>query len=100
MSNNVFGWNYPAGAEHDPRAPWNEPIEAEYVQLDRDFTGLAASVSKLRRQKVTIETDGFADEDATVIVRIDRVDWGRCEEEVEETLKDILSAMEAKRGGL
>ena len=19
-----FGWQYPAGAEHDPRAPWNE----------------------------------------------------------------------------
>lgn len=21
---NVFGWDYPAGAEHDPRAPWNQ----------------------------------------------------------------------------
>ncbi len=19
----TFGWSYPAGAEHDPRAPWN-----------------------------------------------------------------------------
>ena len=26
---NVFGWDYPAGAEHDPRAPWNEPHECE-----------------------------------------------------------------------
>lgn len=26
---NVFGWDYPAGAEHDPRAPWNEPPECE-----------------------------------------------------------------------
>lgn len=24
MNNKVFGWNYPAGAEHDPRAPWNQ----------------------------------------------------------------------------
>lgn len=21
----VFGWHYPAGAENDPRAPWNTP---------------------------------------------------------------------------
>ena len=21
---NVFGWNYPAGAENDPAAPWNQ----------------------------------------------------------------------------
>jgi len=21
---NPFGWSYPAGAENDPRAPWNE----------------------------------------------------------------------------
>ena len=20
----VYGWDYPAGAEHDPRAPWNQ----------------------------------------------------------------------------
>lgn len=26
---NPFGWNYPAGAEHDPRAPWN--------QIDREI---------------------------------------------------------------
>jgi len=26
---NVFGWDYPAGAEHDPRAPWNEPPKCE-----------------------------------------------------------------------
>jgi len=24
MSRNVFGWDYPAGAEHDPNAPWNQ----------------------------------------------------------------------------
>ena len=21
----IFGWDYPAGAENDPRAPWNQP---------------------------------------------------------------------------
>ena len=25
---NDFGWAYPAGAEHDPRAPWNA-VEVE-----------------------------------------------------------------------
>ena len=24
MNDSVFGWHYPAGAEHDPRAPWNQ----------------------------------------------------------------------------
>jgi len=24
MSHNPFGWSYPAGAEHDPKAPWNQ----------------------------------------------------------------------------
>lgn len=24
MSRSIFGWNYPAGAENDPRAPWNQ----------------------------------------------------------------------------
>jgi len=23
MSRSPFGWSYPAGAEHDPNAPWN-----------------------------------------------------------------------------
>ncbi len=23
MSRHPFGWDYPAGAEHDPSAPWN-----------------------------------------------------------------------------
>lgn len=29
MSRNPLGWDYPAGAENDPNAPWNQPdIEA------------------------------------------------------------------------
>lgn len=26
---NPLGYAYPAGAEHDPRAPWNQPDECE-----------------------------------------------------------------------
>lgn len=25
----ALGYHYPAGAEHDPRAPWNQPGECE-----------------------------------------------------------------------
>ena len=25
MARDPFGWSYPAGAEHDPSAPWNQP---------------------------------------------------------------------------
>lgn len=25
MGRNPFGWAYPAGAEHDPNAPYNQP---------------------------------------------------------------------------
>jgi hypothetical protein len=25
MARSPFGWDYPAGAEHDPNAPWNQP---------------------------------------------------------------------------
>ena len=36
MSKNPFGWNYPAGAENDPNAPWNQrpemcPVCEEFV---------------------------------------------------------------------
>lgn len=31
MINRVFGWDYPPGAENDPRAPWNEKeIKLDY----------------------------------------------------------------------
>jgi len=35
---NPFGHNYPAGAEHDPSAPWNQPDDCE----ECDGTGQVA----------------------------------------------------------
>ena len=35
---NPLGYNYPAGAEHDPRAPWNRPDDCE----ECDGTGQVA----------------------------------------------------------
>lgn len=29
MARNVFGWSYPAGAENDSRAPWNQQDPAD-----------------------------------------------------------------------
>lgn len=34
MSNDPLGWNYPAGAENDPRAPWNEVEPCEDCEND------------------------------------------------------------------
>jgi hypothetical protein len=31
---NPFGWDYPAGAEHDPRAPWNQRDEPDELDTD------------------------------------------------------------------
>lgn len=31
---NPLGYNYPAGAEHDPRAPWNRPDYCEVCDGD------------------------------------------------------------------
>ena len=28
----VFGYNYPAGAEHDRSAPWNQPDDCEHCE--------------------------------------------------------------------
>jgi len=37
MARSVFGWHYPAGAEHDPNAPWNQPIpKCEECKHDAD----------------------------------------------------------------
>lgn len=30
MTRNPFGWDYPAGAEHDPRAPYNQPDPPDF----------------------------------------------------------------------
>lgn len=31
---NPFGYNYPAGAEHDPSAPWNQPDDGEKTRAE------------------------------------------------------------------
>jgi hypothetical protein len=35
MSDRALGWDYPAGAEHDLRAPWNEQEESDVDRRQR-----------------------------------------------------------------
>jgi hypothetical protein len=35
-----FGWDYPAGLEHHPGAPWNERDEETGVPAERDWDAL------------------------------------------------------------
>ena len=34
MKTNVMGWHYPAGAEHDPQAPWNQTETPDLEELE------------------------------------------------------------------
>ena len=54
----VFGYNYPAGAEHDPSAPWNQPDDCEHC----NGTG---------RQKTRAELRAEYEEDKADIARDD-----------------------------
>lgn len=38
MSRNPFGWDYPAGAEQDPNAPWNAEDAEMCPRCGRDST--------------------------------------------------------------
>jgi hypothetical protein len=44
IASNVFGWDYPAGAENDPKAPWNEPSDPDAVTKEMEF------ICELRRR--------------------------------------------------
>tara|TARA_R110000868_G_scaffold3147_1_gene20905 strand:+ start:8419 stop:8619 length:201 start_codon:yes stop_codon:yes gene_type:complete len=55
---NVFGWDYPAGAEHDPRAPWNEKEERD----EEDDEG--PSKEELAMEKADMAMDLAKDDDA------------------------------------
>lgn len=38
MGRNIFGWDYPPGAEHDPNAPWNQTDESCCVDCGEEAT--------------------------------------------------------------
>lgn len=37
MKRNPYGWHYPPGAEHDPRAPWNQKEQHPEGCSDCDY---------------------------------------------------------------
>ncbi len=73
---NPFGYNYPAGAEHDPSAPWNQPDDCEecfgkgFVLADGDTvdcpdcdgTGRQKTRAELRREWLEDKADMERDE--------------------------------------
>ena len=55
----VFGYNYPAGAEHDPSAPWNQPDDCEHC----NGTGRQKTRAELRAEYEEDKADMARDEE-------------------------------------
>ena len=47
----TFGWNYPPGAETDPRAPWNERQAAKDEPPDGDESREADALELWRENR-------------------------------------------------
>lgn len=59
----IFGWDYPPGAEHDPRAPWNQVDDwGMCILCDQDLTEDEAAsdveICAECRAEITDEIDG------------------------------------------
>lgn len=70
MNNDVFGWAYPAGAEHDPSAPWNQH-DQDPIEVDVDY-------SVVMMKTTTIETSDY-----------DVEKWEECERDDEGHLVGV-----------
>ena len=105
MTRNVFGYNYPAGAENDPRAPWNE------VTVVNEPREVEVEYSVVLRKKVTVTTTDYAverwdederDEDGYLIrTKGEEVDFSEKDflaeyKEQHETPKDLIIRLKAE----
>ena len=105
MTRNVFGYNYPAGAENDPRAPWNE------VTVVNEPREVEVEYSVVLRKKVTVTTTDYAverwdederDEDGYLIrTKGEEVDFSETDflaeyKEQHETPKDLIIRLKAE----
>jgi hypothetical protein len=74
----IFGWSYPAGAENDPNAPWNQEdhsdrlVYIDYTDIDYDelieFANEAVGYeehNKVGKDDVEVEIVFLTDDDAT-----------------------------------
>ena len=64
FAKNVFGWDYPPGAENDPNAPWNQqehdcPCHCEPCSNDQPCQGMKC----VARNPSDWEGDGPEDDD-------------------------------------
>jgi len=44
---NVFGWDYPAGEENDPHAPWNQKDEEE-LTVEEELEEAHGKINRLK----------------------------------------------------
>lgn len=73
---NPFGYNYPAGAEHDPSAPWNQPDDCEACEgtgqvADADGPDECQVCNGTGRQKTRAELRAEYEEDKADMARDD-----------------------------
>ena len=74
---NPLGYNYPAGAEHDPSAPWNQPDDCEACEgtgqvADADGPDECQVCNGTGRQKTRAELRQEWEEDKADMERDER----------------------------
>jgi hypothetical protein len=57
----VFGYNHPAGAEHDLSAPWNQPDDGEKPRAELRGSSSAVLRGSSRSGVVLYECDSFGE---------------------------------------
>lgn len=80
---------YPAGAYHDPNAPWNEKVIPE-----RDFD---SNVSVTLEARIKLTTDNYIeerdDEDGRTYIYTDDTDWNEAYDNCDLTIPKLLGTL-------
>lgn len=105
MTRNVFGYNYPMGAENDPNAPWNERAqENEPREVEVEYSVILRKKVKVSTTDYTIDRwdETERDEDGFVIhcdgedVDYSETDFLAEYKEQHETPKDLIIRLKAE----
>lgn len=97
MTEHVFGWDYPAGAENDPRAPYNQPDEDDNEATEYAWSAIEEEIGTNEGSWLEYIADKYSneiqdtDDDDAVIEYINKhVDIEKEKELYYETRKEIL----------
>ena len=86
----MYGSNYPAGAEHDPNAPWN--------QHDIPEMKFEVLVSQTLSRDASIYTDDYSpefdEETGRTYANTEETDWKKAYQDVAMTPLEIIGAAE------